>query len=95
MKRSSSRGKPTSNKSKIPVSVREAVERRSGGYCEAAVDAGCRRKGGHLHHKLMRSQGGGHTEGNLIDVCPPCHGYIHGHPAWAYERGFLVRRSAV
>lgn len=94
MRRSPSRGK-SSTKSKVPSAVRTAVEKRSGGYCEAAVTGNCRRRGGHLHHKLMRSQGGPHTEANLIDVCPNCHSYIHGHPNWAYENGYLVRRPAV
>lgn len=95
MKRSPSRGKTPSNRGKIPKTVRDAVERRSGGKCEAAVTAACRRRGGHLHHKLMRSQGGPHTEGNLIDVCMVCHRYIHDHTGWAYENGYLVRSSAV
>lgn len=93
MRRSPSRGN-SSNRSKIPATVRAAVERRSGGNCEAAVTANCRRRGGHLHHKLMRSQGGPHTEANLIDVCLHCHGYIHNHPNWAYENGYLVRGTA-
>jgi 5-methylcytosine-specific restriction endonuclease McrA len=93
MRRSPSRGRPPGTKSKIPTTVRDAVTRRSGGKCEAAVIANCRRKGGHLHHKLMRSQGGKHTEGNLVDVCEPCHMYIHAHPNWAYENGWLVRSA--
>jgi len=95
IKRTPSAAKPASNRSKIPKSVREAVERRSGGKCEAAVVVACRRKGGHLHHKLMRSQGGKHAEANLIDVCLICHHYIHHHTGWAYENGYLIRSGAV
>lgn len=61
--------------------------------CEAAVNANCGRRGGHLHHKLMRSAGGAHTPENLVDICASCHAYIHAHPNWAYENGWLVRRG--
>lgn len=92
MRRTAMRSHP-SNAGKIPPSIRAAVQRRSGGYCEAAVNANCRRTGGHLHHRLMRSAGGPHTVENLIDVCPPCHEWIHGHPALSYEQGLLRRRQ--
>jgi len=71
--------------------TRQFVEARSRGYCE--VNAyGCRMKGVHLHHRLMRSQGGGHDAGNLLNVCRPCHDLIHAEPTWAYERGWLLHR---
>lgn len=95
MRRSPSRGRPPGNRSKIPGSVRQAVERRSGGRCEARVNGHCAGKGGHLHHKRMRSQGGQHTEENLIDVCMHCHQWIHGHTGWAYDHGLLIRAGAV
>ena len=65
MKRTPSRGRPPGTKTKIPTAVRQTVEARSGGHCEAAVVSTCRLKGGHLHHKLMRSAGGPHTVANL------------------------------
>jgi hypothetical protein len=69
-----------------------AVAARSGGKCEAAAAASCRRRGSQLHHRLMRSQGGKHTVENLLDVCATCHAHIHAHPEQAYERGWLLRR---
>ena len=95
MKRTPSKGRTPSNRSKIPKTVRAKVVARSGGKCEAACSDSCQEKGGHLHHKLMRSQGGKHTVDNLIDVCLACHGHIHAQPKWSYEHGFLVRRPAV
>lgn len=98
MRRSPSIGKPrayvAASRKKIPAWVREACAARSGGKCEAGVTKDCRGHGGHLHHKLMRSQGGKHVQENLIDVCRPCHEYIHSHPNWSYEQGYLVRRAA-
>jgi 5-methylcytosine-specific restriction endonuclease McrA len=98
MRRSPSLGKgrtfgPAANRKKIPVWVREAVVARSGGHCEAAVNGDCRLKGEHLHHKLMRSAGGKHTQENLINVCAPCHRQIHANPAASYAKGYLIRRA--
>lgn len=28
----------------------------------------------------------------FLAVCPSCHQKIHEHPAWAYEKGYLIRR---
>lgn len=44
------------------------------------------------HHKLRRSQGGTDDASNTVDACSPCHSYIHAHPAWAYDEGWLLRR---
>jgi hypothetical protein len=51
---------------------------------------------GSRHHRRPRSHkfAGLHEASNLIDVCGSgtqgCHGYIHAHPSWAYEHGYLV-----
>lgn len=92
MRRSKIRPK-VSNKGAIPPKVRENVIRRSGGWCEVAVDPMCQRQGGHLHHKLPRSAGGPHVEDNLLDTCPSCHRWIHSHPAASYDHGWLLRRE--
>lgn len=78
-------------KFEIPEHVATAVRRRSGWECERA---GCFSKASHLHHRLMRSQGGAHTVENLLHVCPPCHRYIHDHPEESYEKGWLIRRAS-
>lgn len=71
--------------------TRERVAERSRGFCEVGA-LGCMGKGVHLHHRLMRSQGGGHDAENLLNVCRLCHDLIHAEPTWAYERGWLLHR---
>lgn len=93
MKRSPMKRKAPKNP--IPVAVRAEVMLRSGGWCEITHDElPYNHRGDHLHHRLMRSQGGDHTEENLILVCHQIHHYIHANPAVAYERGWLLRREA-
>lgn len=89
----------THRRDPIPTDVRLAVFARDGG-CVLA----CRIVGADLstfehcawavefHHKLRRSQGGAHTAENLITLCSAHHAYVHDHPAWAYEHGYLTRR---
>ena len=74
--------------------TKEAVWTRSRGFCEVAA-IGCYGPGTQLHHRLMRSQGGRHDAGNLLHVCAMCHDYIHAHPTYAYERGWLLHRETV
>lgn len=80
----------TPPKSGIPQSVREIVRLRSGGICE--INAVCVASPAvHQHHRKLRSQGGRHVPGNLLDCCALCHAYAHAHPALSYERGWLIR----
>lgn len=69
--------------------AKEAVRRRSGGYCEART-AACTGQAEHAHHRKMRSAGGTHSVANLLDACHPCHDWIHAHPEESYERGLLL-----
>jgi 5-methylcytosine-specific restriction endonuclease McrA len=32
-----------------------------------------------VHHQVFRSQGGSHSEENLITVCAACHAAVHRH----------------
>lgn len=66
------------------------VQQRSGGLCEAGVSSRCNGRGEHVHHRKLRSRGGGNTVGNLSHVCNDCHTWIHQHPADASERGWMV-----
>lgn len=59
-------------------------------WCEAHINDVCCGRAVHRHHRLMRSQGGGDEASNTLDLCSPCHLFIHGHPAFSYERGFLL-----
>lgn len=48
---------------------------------------------GARHHRKPRSHASKaekHQTYNLIDVCEKCHRYIHAHPTWAYDMGYLV-----
>ena len=75
----------------IPAAVREGVQARSGGHCER-----CGRvltSGGHLHHRLPRSGGGGHTPANLVHICGTCHNWAHAHPVDAELTGWVTLRS--
>lgn len=74
--------------SQIPAEVRAAVEARSGGLCEWPS---CPNHATDLHHLRMRSQGGKHTETNLVHICAPHHRHIHDHPAQSYESGWLIK----
>jgi len=78
-------------RSRIPTDAVDAVLRRSGGRCEARATPGCSGRWEHLHHRRLRSQGGGHDAANLLAVCHFCHRWIHDHPAESYARGWLVR----
>ncbi len=75
---------------RMPFDVAEAVLARSEGACEAMIPGVCVGRAQHLHHRKMRSQGGDHTEANLIAICHRCHHHIHMNPAWSYERGLLI-----
>lgn len=76
---------------RVPDSVRTEVSARSHGLCEARVPGCCTGRAAHLHHRLMRSQGGQHTAGNALDLCSACHSWIHHHPAVSYANGWLLR----
>lgn len=67
-----------------------ARDRTIEGACEARTTE-CTGTGVHDHHILRRSQGGGDGLDNLLWVCHPCHGYIHGNPTVSYSAGWLLR----
>jgi hypothetical protein len=75
------------------VAAKQVVRHRSGGRCEARWE-NCTGRAEHAHHRLRRSQGGGHTPENLLDVCGICHLSIHSQVARAVNAGFLVRSTA-
>jgi len=71
--------------------TRIALADRSSGWCEI-THAGCTGRGTEIHHRLMRSQGGGHDLENLILLCATAHRYVHDNPSYSYERGWLLHR---
>jgi hypothetical protein len=69
----------------------EEVRRRSRGRCEARIADVCTTYAADgPHHRRMRSQGGPDTVENLLDLCPPCHRWVHAHPRISYEAGWLL-----
>lgn len=62
------------------------MKRPLAAICEARTPV-CTHRAHHRHHVILRSQGG--HDGPTIDVCSPCHRYIHANPAEAYEQGWL------
>jgi hypothetical protein len=81
--------KPRRKKPDVPTSMRDVVAVRCKGRCEAKTPV-CTGVLEHLHHKLMRSQGGPHTPENLLACCNACHGFIHKHPELSYQQGWLI-----
>lgn len=75
----------------IPPKVRGEVVARALHRCEIE---GCDQGVDHLHHRLMRSQGGPHTEANLLGLCSPHHDDVHHNPERSYALGLLVRRHS-
>jgi 5-methylcytosine-specific restriction endonuclease McrA len=72
----------------IPRKVRAAVKERSRSCCEAC---GLWVQSGHCHHRLLRSQGGQHTEANLVYLCRRCHDRAHANPDDARAHGLILR----
>lgn len=73
--------------------TREAMYVRCGGRCEACGGP-MQRRGFHAHHRQKR-RGGDHSLANGVATHPTCHVVapeaIHQRPAWAVERGLIVR----
>lgn len=86
------RGKGKERKAAFKT-IRLSVEARSHGHCEARL-VGCDERGEHVHHILMRSQGGSDDLTNLLMCCRVCHDSIHRNPALSYSMGLLKRSSA-
>lgn len=63
------------------------VKSRAGGSCEICKSAPVH----HIHHRLLRSQGGKNTMSNLLGVCWLCHTEVHNNPEWSYEHGYLLK----
>lgn len=77
--------------SRIPATVVREIHARSEGICEAMIPGVCSYTAEHVHHRKLRSQGGGESFENGLAVCAACHTHIHMNTAESYERGLLVR----
>lgn len=83
------------NRDSIPTANRQLVIARSRGFCERCGAW----TPGELHHRTPKGMGGSHRLDrhdvqNLVHLCPGDHRWIHGNPAAAQARGFLVPRCA-
>jgi len=47
-----------------------------------------------VHHRLMRSQGGGHEPSNLAALCSGCHKMIHDHLVPDWPKWIVTRKGA-
>jgi len=83
--------------SDLPDDTKHLIRARAHGRCElcrhpdAALD---------VHHRQRRGMGGTssldiHLPSNLIAVCRRCHDWIHQHPSWAIDAGFIVPATSV
>ena len=80
--------------SRIPDHVVQSVTTRAEGFCEAMIRGVCNGRPEHLHHRQLRSRGGGDTVENLTAVCHRCHDWIHRHPKESTALGLMVSRWA-
>ncbi len=67
---------------------------RAHGLCEAQASVACTGRAEHVHHILLRSQGGSDDPANLLAVCHRCHRWIHDYPERSYREGWLRHREA-
>lgn len=74
------------------------VKSRSRGFCEANVEGVCpsgRHRGEHVHHMILRSQGGPDEAWNLLHICHVAHDWAHNVNRSEAERlGIIRRRTA-
>lgn len=60
-------------------------------WCQIRWDAGCQRRSAHVHEPEMRSRGADILDPDTcVAACRHCHDMVHGHPAEATERGWLI-----
>ena len=74
-----------------------AIVDRRDGWCCARCGASLECTGGSRHHRKLRGhcrKDERHTPANIVLLCGSgttgCHGWVHAHPALAYEAGWLV-----
>jgi hypothetical protein len=80
----------------MPPEVAEAVIERADYACELMKPGVCTGRGEQIHHRKLRKHGGEHSLANCVLLCRACHHeWVHAHPAWSYEAGWLVKSNDV
>lgn len=92
------RSSPVRKPSGPTPATREAVRLRDGS-CRAwalgfALDVRCS-GGPHIHHVVLRSQGGGHDADNLLLLCDGHHRLAHDHRRAEAERCGVIQRKDI
>ena len=63
--------------------------------CEVKVARVCRGLAVDIHEPFTRARGGSILDpANTLALCRDCHSYVHAHPKWANERGYLRTSAA-
>lgn len=79
---------------------RDALTRRSGGWCEMQL-TGCEGRAYEAAHRIKRGMGGrkgearvrNNTLSNVLHACHTCHAWCHARPEEAYELGLMLREG--
>ena len=79
----------------FPKKVRDVIESRAAGRCEAMWVITCNGRPEQIHHRRPRGAGGSkapavNRPGNGIFICEPCHRLIESHRDAARAAGLLV-----
>lgn len=87
--------------SRIPPDVINEIDLRSGFGCELGADCIWPPSEGRFleyHHRQARAMGGSKrpldVAANLLHLHRGCHAYVHAHPEWSRERGYIVSQYA-
>lgn len=100
------RGKPLARKSALARSskprqsglrrehmdkeLREGIIARAKGWCDACGRRMADPGKYEVHHRKLRTRGGGDSWANLLAVCLICHRWIHAEPTAATEAGLML-----
>lgn len=86
--------KRTRQRPTVPPEVRELLQARSGGWCEARLP-GCTAQATDACHRIARKAGGRrddfHRLSGLWHGCRTCHRWATERPAEAYELGLALK----
>ncbi|MBM4608097.1 HNH endonuclease [Rhodococcus hoagii] len=84
----------------FPKKVRDLIEARAGGQCEAMWVLTCNGRPEQIHHRRPRGAGGSkapavNRAGNGIFICEPCHRLIESQRMLLALRGCWCRSTSL